>query len=78
MAQVKPNFPNPHLIDQSVSSKTNCLPNKRNNSASPFYPTDGESKPFLDAMEFEPIFVCLAKIVQNFVDENTRIGKPNI
>ena len=29
-------------------------------------------------MEFEPIFVCLAKIVQNFVDENTRIGKPNI
>lgn len=29
-------------------------------------------------MEFEPIFVCLAKIVQNFIDENTRIGKPNM
>ncbi|WZZ86855.1 hypothetical protein YC2023_115434 [Brassica napus] len=35
-------------------------------------------KPFLDAMELEPIFVCLAKIVQNFVEENTRIGKPNM
>ncbi|CAF1706430.1 unnamed protein product [Brassica napus] len=46
-----------HLILLGV--ETNCLPNKRNNSASPFYPTD-------------------AKIVQNFIDENTRIGKPNM
>ncbi|KAL0875975.1 hypothetical protein Bca101_025680 [Brassica carinata] len=30
-------------------------------------------KPFLDVTEFEPIFVCIAKMVQNIVEENTPI-----